>query len=150
MKKQLKKYTIEQILKAGEIGEVSMIDLNHVVSLLDEAQEILENKKVLKKSRLKKFKFPKNGEITTEMGDVMLNKLLEKYDTTIEQIKNTDGKTLNGEYWLDYIILTEAEFNIWREWCRAFLKERCVPVYSDEWITSKFSYWSLLYAFDVV
>ena len=31
-----KKYTKEQILKAGELGEVSMIDIRHIVSLLDE------------------------------------------------------------------------------------------------------------------
>ena len=31
-------YTKEEILKAGEIGEVSMIDVRHVVSLLDEAR----------------------------------------------------------------------------------------------------------------
>ena len=33
-----KKYTKEEILKAAEIGEVSMIDANHIVSLLDEAR----------------------------------------------------------------------------------------------------------------
>jgi hypothetical protein len=33
----MKKYTKEQILIAGEIGEVSMIDVRHIVSLLDEA-----------------------------------------------------------------------------------------------------------------
>ena len=33
----MKKYTKEQILIAAEIGEVSMIDARHIVSLLDEA-----------------------------------------------------------------------------------------------------------------
>lgn len=36
------KYTTEEILKAAEIGEVSMIDAKHIVSLLDEARYILE------------------------------------------------------------------------------------------------------------
>ena len=35
-------YTKEEILKAGEIGEVSMIDVRHVVSLLDEARVIID------------------------------------------------------------------------------------------------------------
>jgi len=35
-------YTPEEYLKAAEIGEVSMIDAKHVVSLLDEAREILK------------------------------------------------------------------------------------------------------------
>lgn len=37
-----KKYTVEEILKASEIGEVSMIDAKHVVGLLDEARHILK------------------------------------------------------------------------------------------------------------
>jgi hypothetical protein len=40
----MKKYTKEQILIAGEIGEVSMIDVRHVASLLDEAV-ILEHER---------------------------------------------------------------------------------------------------------
>ena len=37
-----KRYSVEEILKAGEIGEMSMIDVRHVVSLLDEARHILK------------------------------------------------------------------------------------------------------------
>jgi len=40
MKKKM--YTVEEILKAAEIGEVSMIDAKHTVSLLDEAKHILK------------------------------------------------------------------------------------------------------------
>ena len=38
----MKKYTKEEFLKAAEIGEVSMIDAKHVVSLLDEAKYIMK------------------------------------------------------------------------------------------------------------
>lgn len=44
----MKKYTKEQILIAGEISEVSMIDVRRVVSLLDEAV-ILERERKLRK-----------------------------------------------------------------------------------------------------
>jgi hypothetical protein len=37
----MKKYTAQEFLKAAEIGEVSMIDAKHIVSLLDEAPSIL-------------------------------------------------------------------------------------------------------------
>ena len=40
------KYTKEEILFAGELGEVSMIDVRHVVSLLDEAREKLKRKEL--------------------------------------------------------------------------------------------------------
>lgn len=43
----MKKYTKEQILIASEIGEVSMIDARHIVSLLDEAV-ILERERKLR------------------------------------------------------------------------------------------------------
>ena len=38
---KMKKYTVKEFLKAAEIGEVSMIDAKHIVSLLDEARNIL-------------------------------------------------------------------------------------------------------------
>ena len=38
----MEKYTKEEFLKAAEIGEVSMIDAKHIVSLLDEAKYILK------------------------------------------------------------------------------------------------------------
>lgn len=44
----MKKYTKKQILIAAEIGEVSMIDARHIVSLLDKAV-ILEQERKLRK-----------------------------------------------------------------------------------------------------
>ena len=41
MNNTIKKYTKQEFLKAAEIGEVSMIDAKHIVSLLDEARSIL-------------------------------------------------------------------------------------------------------------
>ena len=38
----MRKYTKEEFLKAAEIGEVSMIDAKHIVSLLDEAKHIIK------------------------------------------------------------------------------------------------------------
>lgn len=35
-----KKYTKEDVLKAGEIGEINHHDYKHIVSLLDEAKEL--------------------------------------------------------------------------------------------------------------
>ena len=37
----MNRYTKEEILKAAEIGEVSMIYARHIVSLLDEARRII-------------------------------------------------------------------------------------------------------------
>jgi hypothetical protein len=41
-----RKYTTEVILKAAEIGEVSMIDAKHIVSLLDEAYRIVNKNNI--------------------------------------------------------------------------------------------------------
>ena len=39
MEKQQVGYTKEDVLKAGEIGEINHYDYKHIVSLLDEAKE---------------------------------------------------------------------------------------------------------------
>ena len=36
------KYTKKEILTAGKLGEISMIDVKHLISLLDEAREHLK------------------------------------------------------------------------------------------------------------
>lgn len=38
----MKKYSKKEILKAAEIGQVSMIDAKHIISLLDEAKNMLK------------------------------------------------------------------------------------------------------------
>ena len=40
MEKEQMGYTKEDVLKAGEIGEINHYDYKHIVSLLDEAREI--------------------------------------------------------------------------------------------------------------
>lgn len=145
MKKEtIKKYTTEQILKAAEIGEVSMIDANHIVSLLDEAVEILTNKDLIKKSK-KKYEF-----LGQKCTYIMLNKALEKYNVTIEQILKTPNKTIDNIFWLDYVEFTESELNIWSEWCKDFLFNNCTPEYSECWINSQFLDWGLNYPFRVI
>lgn len=42
IKNKMKKYTVEEILKAAEIGEISIIDAKHLASLLDEAKYIIK------------------------------------------------------------------------------------------------------------
>lgn len=38
----MKRYSKKEILKAAELGEVSMIDAKHIVSLLDDARHIIK------------------------------------------------------------------------------------------------------------
>lgn len=52
-------YTKEEILFAGELGEVSMIDVRHVVSLLDEAREKLKRKELEQDSKVDSLTFIK-------------------------------------------------------------------------------------------
>lgn len=39
----MKKYTKEEFLKAAEIGEVSMIEAKHIISLLEEAKKVIKS-----------------------------------------------------------------------------------------------------------
>jgi hypothetical protein len=43
MEEDQRGYTKEDVLKAGEIGEINHFDYEHIVSLLDEAREINKN-----------------------------------------------------------------------------------------------------------
>ena len=64
-------YTKEEFLKAAEIGEVSMIDAKHIVSLLDEARDALKKEEkfspveVVLNNSIKKVTFA-NGQIYVE------------------------------------------------------------------------------------
>jgi hypothetical protein len=46
----MKKYSKEQILIAAELGEVSIIDVKHVISYLDEAVILQRERKLRKKN----------------------------------------------------------------------------------------------------
>ena len=61
--KNKKKYTIEQYLKAAEIGEVSLIDAKHVCSLLEEAKQI--NKRDHHKNKYAKSAKPQCMSLAT-------------------------------------------------------------------------------------
>lgn len=81
----MKKYTKEQILIAAEIGEVSMIDARHIVSLLDEAV-IFERERKLRKQ----------NALVIKRNKVMTNQITYK-DMTFQSgdIWNI-GQTVNG------------------------------------------------------
>ena len=44
MEKQQIGYSKEDVLKAAEIGEINMLDAKHIVSLLDEAKQLNNEK----------------------------------------------------------------------------------------------------------
>ena len=80
-------YTKEEILFAGELGEVSMIDVRHVVSLLDEARE------KLKRKELEKLRdYVKEQELPSDI--LTLVKLMNKNSTkkVIKLAKNYENK----------------------------------------------------------
>ena len=75
----MKKYTKEEILFAGEIGEVSMIDVRHVVSLLDEAREEIRKKKLKDlKDYCRTSQFPSDVETALELLKIKSAKKLKK------------------------------------------------------------------------
>jgi predicted metalloendopeptidase len=86
---------------------------------------------------------------TKEIEEIMLNKALEKYETTIQAIAKTPRKTINDVFWLDYVEYTEEEYNEWRVWCRNFIRDNVAPKMSDEMVNTQFAYWTLLYPFKI-
>ncbi len=86
-------YNKQEILKAAEIGEVSMIDARYIVSLLDEAREMIRNKTDL--SMRKK-----------------ILKACQKYDHTIEFDTDIKKMILDSFDKFDMMMQVESEFKI--------------------------------------
>jgi hypothetical protein len=80
----MKKYTIQEFLKAAEIGEVSMIDARHTASLLDEARQLLESEFDCRKCK-NSFSNPFDQYYCTKTNDKGI-----KYD--IENGEDCGGK----------------------------------------------------------
>lgn len=89
-------YTKEQILKAAELGEVSQIDANHIVSLLDDAVSLLNEKNWSCINCINSFNYPnklycgknynldngncKGSEFEPEPQESTLITIKERYD----------------------------------------------------------------------
>ena len=86
-------YNKQEILKAAEIGEVSMIDARYIVSMLDEAREMIRNKTDL--SMRKK-----------------ILKACQKYDHTIEFDTDIKKMSLDSFDKFDMMMQVESEFKI--------------------------------------
>lgn len=89
----MNKYTKEEFLKAAEIGEVSMIDARHIISLLDEAKAMIENKSNIP----------------------MRNKILEAcktYDRTVEFDSDFSKISLDSLDTIDMMMQVEKAMNV--------------------------------------
>lgn len=64
-----------------------------------------------------------------KVGDALINKALEKYNTSVEEInkKYSDGM-IEGVLWCQYYTFdSKEEYESWMNWCKEFLQTKVTP-----------------------
>lgn len=86
--------------------------------------------------RKKKYKFP-----SRELVEVLINKELEKYNITMDDILSLPEEQLvEGIPWYNYYTFdSKEEFNTWKEFCIDVLSRQVTPKLSKERINEQFS-----------
>lgn len=65
------------------------------------------------------------------LGDTLVNKALEKYGVTVDDIKKLPDQSINGIPWYQYYTFdSKEEYETWKEWCRVFLSTQVTPKFT--------------------
>lgn len=91
---------------------------------------------------MKKFKRNSAGLVF-----YLVNKELEKYNTTVQEIKaNDEFHLVNGVSWyIHYTFDSEEEFNAWKQFCINVLTTQVTPKVSLKEAEKEFAWLNLMY-----
>ena len=83
---------------------------------------------------------------STELISILINKELEPYNTTYEEvIEIPDGK-IGEKYWYNYYTFkTEEEYNNWKDFCIDILTHYTTPKIPKSLIIKEFSMFDLMW-----
>jgi hypothetical protein len=84
----MRKYTKEEFLKAAEIGEVSMIDAKHIVSLLDETESNPLTDSAVNPLLLAAGKLAMTARFVTTANAKNLSYRIEKMESALDTYDN--------------------------------------------------------------
>lgn len=91
---------------------------------------------------MKKLNYYKDS---AKIVEILINKELEKYSVTVDDIKR-DGCIINGKDWYQYYTFdSEEEFLSWKNFCIEFLTTRVSPKRSRECAEEEFMWINLQY-----
>lgn len=91
---------------------------------------------------MQKLKFPSDELLRT-----ILNKQLEKYNITIDDVK--DNQYIDGKVWYEHYTLTMEETEKFKEWCINLLRKGVRPKLSEKTIRKEFAMLDLMYGLKI-
>lgn len=87
-----------------------------------------------------------------EATKIILNKMLEKHNITIADIKekaDADGK-IEGVSWFEHYTRTEEEYNEWKLWALDFLNTKVKPKYTKKYLEIQFNMIDLMWGLKII
>ena len=83
---------------------------------------------------------------TKELMEILINKELEKYNTTLEDIKALPDQQVNGVPWYQYYTFdSEEEYIKWKEFCLDILMNHTRPKYPKKSAMREFIWVDLMW-----
>lgn len=80
-----------------------------------------------------------------ELMFVILNKQLEKYNITVQDIMAAEGYNENSKWYDEYTFDSEEEYNNWKEFTVNLLTKQITPKLSKKRAQEEFSWLSLMW-----
>ena len=67
------------------------------------------------------------------VGNTLINKALEKYGVTVEDLVKLPDHKIGDLYWYEYYTFdSKEEHESWKEWCREFLATQVSPKFTKK------------------
>jgi hypothetical protein len=90
---------------------------------------------------MKKYKLPSD-----ELLNLLLNKQLEPYNITVEDLMKLPEGKINGVWWYEYYTFkTVEDYNIWKNFCVDILRNHTTPKLDKRRIEKEFSMLDLMW-----
>jgi len=82
--------------------------------------------------------------------ELFINKELEKYGVTMEDVKSYPDGIIEGLPWHQYYTFkTHSDHNEWKNWCVDFLKTQVTPKLRKDRIDKEIAWFNLMYGLKV-
>lgn len=95
---------------------------------------------------MRKFKLIKDS---AKISEILINKELEKYNVTVDDIKCQEG-VIDGKNWFQYYTFdNEEEFLSWKNFCINFLTTKVSPKLTKKSAEKEFMWFNLMYGLKV-
>ena len=90
-------------------------------------------------------KYPYNS---LETASVLINKMLEKYNITIDHV--IDNPEIEGVPWYQYYTFTEEEHKQWKDFFIEYVTKECKPKITKQGAEERFLWFDMVWGLKIV